>query len=116
MLKLPPGLPYFIRRLGVNVLFPIVALLALARALHTFGLLHAELPTGWVAFAAVLSILAAYAMRIIYSDWSVKRRAAQMGAVLPRRWEGKAFGSVDLLQHGIKMFLCGYPGTFLYTL
>ena len=108
--KLPPGLPFFIRRLGVNV-FPAVLVFVAARALHTLGLVDAPLALGWVALVAALSVPAVYAGRIVYRDWSVKRRAARMGAVLPPSWEGKAFGNTDILKYAIEAFHRGYPGT-----
>ncbi|KAI0723090.1 cytochrome P450 monooxygenase pc-2 [Earliella scabrosa] len=107
--KLPPGLPFFIRRLGVNV-FPAVLVFVAARALHTLGLVDAPLALGWVALVAALSVPAVYAGRIVYRDWSVKRRAARMGAVLPPSWEGKAFGNTDILKYAIEAFHRGYPG------
>ncbi|KAI0779781.1 cytochrome P450 monooxygenase pc-2 [Fomes fomentarius] len=107
--KLPPGLPFLVRRLGVN-LFPAAAIFAFSRALQTFGVLDAKLSTFWIALAAVLSIPAVYVGRILYRDWSVEQRAARVGAVLPPRWDGKSFGNVDILKYSLEMFRRGYLG------
>ena len=107
--KLPPGLPFVARSLAVNLL-PAVLVFALVRTLRTFGLLDARFSQLWVVLAAVVSIPTAYAGRIMFSRWSVKRRAARMGAVLPPKREGKSLGNVDILTHSMEMFRRGYPG------
>ncbi|KAH9927180.1 cytochrome P450 monooxygenase pc-2 [Epithele typhae] len=69
-----------------------------------------KLPPGlqlYTALAAV-SIPVAYALGIKYSQWRVRRRARRAGAIIPRRWEGKRIGSLDLLQYGMERFQNGY--------
>ncbi|KAI0751542.1 cytochrome P450 monooxygenase pc-2 [Daedaleopsis nitida] len=105
--RIPPGLPFFFRQLGVTLL-PAITTLVSARALQS--LRGVELGTIWLVLVAVLSVPAAYATRIFYREWSVKRRAARMGAVLPPSWDGKGIGNMDILKMSIEMFYRGYPG------
>ncbi|KAI0751543.1 cytochrome P450 monooxygenase pc-2 [Daedaleopsis nitida] len=105
--KIPPGLPYFFRRLGVTLL-PAVAVFAASRVLASQR--GVDLVTIWVALAALLSVPAAYAARIVYWRWSVKRKAARAGAVLPPSWEGTSFGNMDILKWCMTRFFSGYPG------
>lgn len=107
--KIPPGLSYFFRRLGVTLL-PAIAVFASARVLAGQRVL--ELATAWVALAAIASVPAAHAARIMYWSWSVKRRAARMGAVLPPSWEGTSIGNMDILKRGMVGFYRGYPGAY----
>lgn len=104
---LPPGLPFVLRKTAINIL-PAVSLLAIAHVLRTFS--DVDIPILFVMLVAIASIPAAYAARIAYVNWSIPRRAAKMGAVLPPRWDGKSFGNVDILKHSMERFFKGYPG------
>ncbi|RPD66744.1 cytochrome P450 monooxygenase pc-2 [Lentinus tigrinus ALCF2SS1-7] len=106
--KVPPGLPSVLKATGNNLL-PAVLVVAGARVLsNTSG---TDIGTGWVALAAMLSIPLVYVWRIVYRDWSFKRRAAAMGAVMAPNRVGKRIGNLDILKKGVDAFNGnGWPG------
>ena len=107
-MKLPPGLqPHALKSIA-RAFAPLVAVLVLARVLQAAGL---ALPTLVVVVLALASIPAAYAANIVYTLKSIEKRAARAGAVLLPRWEGKRFGSLDLLDHCLSGYHNGYIGT-----
>ncbi|KAM5531928.1 hypothetical protein V8D89_014398 [Ganoderma adspersum] len=105
--RLPPGLPlvlwWFLSQLS-----PAATVVLAARILHSYNVLH--IPAVLVGLIAVLSIPLWYAVRIVYRKWSIKRRAARMGAVLPPSWEGESFGNMDLFKESMERWTKGYPG------
>ncbi|KAI0663216.1 cytochrome P450 monooxygenase pc-3 [Cubamyces menziesii] len=104
---LPPGLPFIMRRLAVNLIPALVVSLAsrLLRVLFDF-----QLPKLAVLLLEILSVPVVYISRIQLRKWRVRRAAAQMGAVLPPHWDGQRFGNVDLLNHFLERFQNGYLG------
>ncbi|EJF62809.1 cytochrome P450 monooxygenase pc-2 [Dichomitus squalens LYAD-421 SS1] len=105
--RLPPGLPLILQALSINAL-PVAVIITASRFLYIHN--NVKIPTTLVVLAALVSIPAVYAARIIYRSWSIKRRAARMGAVLPPVWKGKSFGSLDVLKYGLELVRKGYPG------
>ena len=105
--RLPPGVPLIIRAFSVNIL-PVAVVVLASRFLRTH--IDIKIPTFLVVLIALLSIPAFHAARIVHRSWSIKRRAACMGAVLPPVWEGKSFGNLDILKNGLEMIRRGYPG------
>ncbi|TBU32981.1 cytochrome P450 monooxygenase pc-2 [Dichomitus squalens] len=105
--RLPPGLPLILQALSINAL-PVAVVITASRFLYIHN--NVKIPTTLVVLAALVSIPAVYAARIIYRSWSIKRRAARMGAVLPPVWKGKSFGSLDVLKYGLELVRKGYPG------
>ena len=105
--KLPPGLPlvlwWFLSQLS-----PAATVVVVARVLHSHNVLH--IPSLFIGLIAFLSIPLWYAVRIVYKKWSIKRRAARMGAVLPPSWEGESFGNMDLFKECMERWTKGYPG------
>lgn len=105
--RLPPGLPlvlwWFLSQLS-----PAATVVVVARILHSHNVLH--IPAVLVGLTAVLSIPLWYAVRIVHRKWSIKRRAARMGAVLPPSWEGESFGNMDLFKESMERWTKGYPG------
>ncbi|OSC98999.1 cytochrome P450 monooxygenase pc-2 [Trametes coccinea BRFM310] len=105
--KVPPGWPYLIGRLTVH-LAPAVGVVLLARVLNAF--LDVQASFLLIALAATLSVPAVYALRILYNEWRIRRKAASLGAILPPRWDGKSFGNMDLLNFFLEQFYKGYLG------
>ncbi|OSC98998.1 cytochrome P450 monooxygenase pc-3 [Trametes coccinea BRFM310] len=103
--KLPPGVPFLIRRLFFN-LAPATAILAASRLLEVVFQLRP--PTVAIIVIALLSIPALYILRIVLHEWHVRRAAARIGAVLPPRWEGRSIGNMDILDHVMERFYKGY--------
>ena len=56
-----------------------------------------KLPTWSIAILAFASIPVYIAARIRYRSWSIERRAARLGAVLPSRMKGEKIGNVDII-------------------
>lgn len=110
--RLPPGLPAVAAATATN-LFPAALVVAAARVLSSRGV---DIGTVWIVLAAFLSLPLAFAWRIVYRDWSFKRRAAAMGAVLPPSRVGKRIGNVDILKKGVDAFnKNGWPGAYRHV-
>ncbi len=87
---------------------PAATVVVAARVLHSHNVLH--IPAILVGLTSIMSIPLWYAVRIVYRKWSIKRRAARMGAVLPPRWEGESFGNMDIFKECLERWTKGYPG------
>ncbi|KAI9066435.1 cytochrome P450 monooxygenase pc-2 [Trametes sanguinea] len=104
-IKVPPGVPFLIRRLFSNSV-PVTVILAASRVLDV--VFHLRLPTVAIIVIAGLSIPTLYILRIALHEWHVRRAAARIGAVLPPRWEGRSIGNLDILNHVMERFYNGY--------
>lgn len=89
-------------------LTPAAVPVVVARVLHSWDVIH--IPIFIVTLTAVLSIPLLRAVRVIYGRWSIRQRAACMGAVLPPSWDGKKFGNMDLVNISMEGWRKGYPG------
>lgn len=71
-------------------------------------------PQTWVLAAlSLVAIPVVFAMSIAWSEISLRRRAAAMGARVAPRAEGKWIGNVDILRMMMRNWERGYPGAFL---
>ncbi len=107
---LGPGFPHVFWWI-LSHLTPAAAVVAAARVLYSYNVVH--IPTFLVALTSVLSIPLLRVVRVVYGRWSIKRRAARMGAVLPPSWDGEKFGNMDLVKIGMEGWRKGYPGASL---
>ena len=98
--KVPPGLIPTVKATVSNLL-PAALVVATARILSARGL---KIGTVWVTLVALLSLPVVYIGRKVYRNWSFKRRAAAMGAVMPPTRVGKRIGNMDILQKSMDAF------------
>ena len=91
---------------------PLAAVVIAVRVAKAQGILN--ITTTSLAVAIVLGIPLLVVLRIFYTKFDLKRRAASLGAVIPTSREGKSFGNVDLLKYGIERWKSGYVGTHRY--
>lgn len=92
----------------LSQLTPAATIVAAARVLHSFDVIH--VPAFLVALTSVLSIPLVRVVRVLSRRWSIRRRAARMGAVLPPSWDGEKFGNLDLVKTAMEGWTKGYPG------
>ncbi|KAI1789057.1 cytochrome P450 [Ganoderma leucocontextum] len=105
--RLGPGLPLVLWWF-LSQLTPAATVVVAAYILRSRDVI--PIPTFLVALTTVLSIPLLHVARIVYRKWSIKRRAARMGAVLPPRWDGESFGNMDLIKYSMEGWRKGYPG------
>ncbi|OSC98991.1 cytochrome P450 monooxygenase pc-2 [Trametes coccinea BRFM310] len=106
--RMPPGFSFLLGQL-VTYFAPAMVLVLISQSLLD-ALLGAEAWSPSIIVAALLSVPAGCAARIFFRDWSARRRAASLGAVLPPRWDGRLIGNFDLLTDFLERFHTGYLG------
>ncbi|KAJ3013411.1 hypothetical protein NUW54_g1605 [Trametes sanguinea] len=106
--RMPPGLSFLLGRLAIYFA-PAMAVAVIIKALIDV-LLDVEVSNTLIIVATLLSVPAEYASRILFHSWSVRRRAASLGAILPPRWDGRSVGNFDLLTDFLDRFHSGYLG------
>ncbi|KAM5534915.1 hypothetical protein V8D89_011470 [Ganoderma adspersum] len=97
----------------LSQLTPAATIVVAARVLHSFDVIY--IPTFLVAFISVLSIPLVRVVHVLSRRWSIRRRAARMGAVLPPSWDGEKFGNLDLVKTSMEGWTKGYPGDGFWT-
>ncbi|KAL0949002.1 hypothetical protein HGRIS_009101 [Hohenbuehelia grisea] len=103
---LPPILPYLLQRLP-RLVAPLALVFAVKRTvepevLHLPGILWA------VVYAASLPL--ALTVGVLWKDWTDRREAERLGAVMPTRVRDSKPGGLTLLKTMVKNFKTGYIG------
>ena len=79
----------------------------------TFKLAESQgisLPAWTVVAGAVIAAPVLGRLYIVYRNYSRRRRAAQLGARLVPKCQGKAPGNLDILKISLDSIAFGYPG------
>ena len=79
---------------------------------------HAELqlPTWAIFLIGIACTPVVHVSRVMYFNWQISRKAARLGATFPPVWEGKSFGSIDLLRELMHRYENEYLCEFLRSL
>lgn len=105
---LPPGVAFILHKLATKV-FPIVG-----GGYATFTALDAALGVSlppyvtWAALSTAVPVV--IAVRVWLHGWSVRRRAAKLGAAIAPTCDGKLPGNYDVLNDFMEEFENGYLG------
>lgn len=108
-MALTPGVR-FLARAFLRLSFTLAAVATLQRMGNYF-----EFPVrAWIlAVTFVLGAPLAFTVHILWAEYSLKTRAASLGARLAPRVEGKSFGNLDIARTLLRNWREGYPGNWL---
>lgn len=105
--ELPPALPYVVNhilRLGYPSALLYIPLSVINRRVTD------PHPTWFIIALSLLAIPVMHVGGPRYQYWYEKRKAAQLGAVMPPRWNGRILGNIDIVWTLTKAYMYGYPG------
>lgn len=112
-MKILPQAYILVLRQLISMGSPVFFISCVAYLLKNHGGFHIPL---WTIIIASLLSIPSYAIANGYLRlWLVKRRATQLGAVLPPFWFGRSIGSADLLALFMKSFHTGYLSEYLIS-
>lgn len=109
-MNIPPGITYLIQRLPRIITPPIILYTATFLAQNYLG---AGISGLALALSYILCLPLAFAVNVLYRDYSHHRDAARLGAVLPPRVGDPYPGGLMTLWTAMHNFKAGYIGMCL---